>query len=78
MIDGPKKPGLHGFSWVLLVDGKQQLEKTGKRLWHDGVTVAGQDADRHPDTLHASIRNSIQTRDEPWREGNERNDDSGS
>lgn len=78
MIDGPEKLGPHGFSWVLLVDGQQQLEKTRGRLWHDGVAGGGQDADGHPDTLHASVRNSVQTRHEPCRKGTKTVEDPGS
>lgn len=75
MIDGLKKLGPHGFSQVLLVDGQQQQEITGEGLWHAQVTDAGQDGDRHPDTLHASAGNSVQACHEPWRKGNRTNED---
>lgn len=74
MADGLKKLGLHGLSRVLLLDGQQQPEMTGKRPWHGGVTGGGQDGHRHPDILHASVGKSIQTRHKPWRHANKRND----
>lgn len=76
MIDGLKKLGPHGFSRVLLVDGQLQQEITGVGLWHAQVTDAGQDADRHPDTLHASAGNSVQACHEHWRKGNRTNEES--